>query len=91
MSERRRAGALVVPKARPPADRSLLQTPATGDHQSDSWRVLRFISEFVKVPVALVGVGPGREEVIWTQAGMAMAGGAGRADDSHVADAVAAM
>src|SRR5437660_1298594 len=48
MSERRRAGALVVPKARPPADRSLLQTPATGDHQSDSWRVLRFISEFVE-------------------------------------------
>src|SRR5438309_521400 len=46
MSERRRAGALVVPKARPPADRSLLQTPATGDHQSDSWRVLRSSSEF---------------------------------------------
>jgi len=58
MSERRRAGALVVPKARPPADRSLLQTPATGDHQSDSWRVLRFISEFVEGFDALAAVGP---------------------------------
>src|SRR5437016_6498996 len=57
MSERRRAGALVVPKARPPADRSLLQTPATGDHQSDSWRVLRFISEFVEGFDALSEIG----------------------------------
>ena len=31
---------------------------------------LQFISDFVKVPVALVGVGPGRDEVIWTRAGM---------------------
>src|SRR2546427_2745585 len=57
MSERRRADALVVPKARPPADRSLLQTPATGDHQSDSWRVLRFISEFVEGFDALAEIG----------------------------------
>jgi adenylosuccinate synthase len=28
---------------------------------------LQFIAEFVRVPVALVGVGPGREEVIWTR------------------------
>ena len=27
---------------------------------------LRFISEFVGVPVVLVGVGPGREQIIWT-------------------------
>jgi adenylosuccinate synthase len=27
---------------------------------------LDFISDFVRVPVALVGVGPGRDEVIWT-------------------------
>ena len=58
MSERRRAGALVVPKARPPADRSLLQTPERGDHQSDSWRVLRFISEFVEGFDALAEIGP---------------------------------
>jgi adenylosuccinate synthase len=27
---------------------------------------LRFISEFVRVPIVLVGVGPGRDDVIWT-------------------------
>ncbi|WP_249011061.1 adenylosuccinate synthase [Conexibacter sp. DBS9H8] len=32
---------------------------------------LRFIEEFVKVPIALIGVGPGRDEVIWTKAGAA--------------------
>jgi adenylosuccinate synthase len=30
---------------------------------------LEFVEEFVGVPVALVGVGPGREQVIWTDAG----------------------
>jgi adenylosuccinate synthase len=30
---------------------------------------LRFISEFVRVPIVLVGVGPGRDEIIWTKAG----------------------
>ncbi len=35
---------------------------------------LRFIEEFVGVPIALVGVGPGREQVIWTEAGRGMAG-----------------
>jgi adenylosuccinate synthase len=36
---------------------------------------LKFISEFVGVPIALVGVGPGRDQVIWTGAsdGMALA------------------
>ena len=28
---------------------------------------LRFVAEFVGVPIALVGVGPGREQVIWTE------------------------
>jgi len=27
---------------------------------------LRFISDFIGVPVVLVGVGPGREQIIWT-------------------------
>jgi len=35
---------------------------------------LQFIAEFVRVPVALVGVGPGRDEVIWTQASAGMTG-----------------
>src|SRR5919197_1373127 len=30
---------------------------------------LAYVSEFVGVPIALVGVGPGREQVIWTEAG----------------------
>jgi adenylosuccinate synthase len=35
---------------------------------------LRFIAEFVKVPIALIGVGPARDEVIWTRAGTALKG-----------------
>jgi adenylosuccinate synthase len=27
---------------------------------------LRFIEDFVGVPVVLVGVGPGRDQIIWT-------------------------
>ncbi|MGI9185430.1 MAG: adenylosuccinate synthase [Solirubrobacteraceae bacterium] len=37
---------------------------------------LRFVSDFVGVPIALVGVGPGREQVIWTGASHGMAGSA---------------
>jgi len=37
---------------------------------------LRVIAEFVRVPVALIGVGPGGEEIIWTQAGADMEGSA---------------
>jgi adenylosuccinate synthase len=33
---------------------------------------LQFIADFVKVPIALIGVGPGRDEIIWTEAGSAM-------------------
>jgi len=29
---------------------------------------LRFVAEFVGVPIALIGVGPGPEQVIWTKA-----------------------
>jgi adenylosuccinate synthase len=34
---------------------------------------LQFISEFVGVPIALIGVGPGRDEVIWTRESAKMA------------------
>jgi adenylosuccinate synthase len=37
---------------------------------------LRFIEEFVRVPIALIGVGPARDEVIWTRAGAGMHGSA---------------
>ena len=35
---------------------------------------MRFVSEFVGVPVALIGVGPSRDQVIWTQAATGMSG-----------------
>ncbi len=38
-------------------------------HLPDAARdYLRFVSEFVDVPIALIGVGPGRDQVIWTEA-----------------------
>ncbi len=40
---------------------------------------LAFVSDFVRVPIALVGVGPGGDEVIWTAAGAEMAGAGQRA------------
>jgi uncharacterized protein (TIGR00730 family) len=60
MRDLRRGGALLVPRGRPPADRALLQSPAEkpDDHQHDSWRVLRFVSEFVEGFDALSDVGP---------------------------------
>ena len=48
---------------------------------------LRFIADFVGVPVALVGVGPGREQVIWTEAANGMAGAAGSGADSRAVSA----
>jgi len=30
---------------------------------------LQYISDFVGVPIALIGVGPGRDQIIWTEAG----------------------
>src|SRR5918998_584766 len=30
---------------------------------------LAFISDFIGVPIALIGVGPGRDQIIWTEAG----------------------
>jgi adenylosuccinate synthase len=35
---------------------------------------LQFIAEFVGVPIVLVGVGPSRDQVIWTEASVGMAG-----------------
>jgi len=40
---------------------------------------LAFLSEFVGVPIALVGVGPGREQIIWTDAGRSSAASAASA------------
>ena len=34
---------------------------------------LRFVEEFVGVPIVLIGVGPGRDQIIWTEASKGMA------------------
>jgi adenylosuccinate synthase len=39
---------------------------------------LRFIADFVGVPIALIGVGPGHEQVIWTEAANGTAAGGAR-------------
>jgi adenylosuccinate synthase len=54
---------------------------STSDLPSAAVGYLRFIEERLGVPVALIGVGPGREQVIWTGEGRAtVAGRAGVAD-----------
>ena len=60
MSDRRRAGRLVVPSQQEPADKMLLERSAIEElsHHADPWRVLRILSEFVEGFDALNGVGP---------------------------------
>jgi uncharacterized protein (TIGR00730 family) len=60
MPNRRRAGRLVVPTQRPPADKVLLERSAIEElaHHADPWRVLRILSEFVEGFDALNEVGP---------------------------------
>jgi len=60
LSERRRAGRLVVPPQQAPADRALLERSAIEElsHHADPWRVLRILSEFVEGFDALNEVGP---------------------------------
>jgi adenylosuccinate synthase len=42
---------------------------STSDLPDGAREYLEFIAEHVGVPIALVGVGPGREQVVWTDAG----------------------
>src|SRR5712692_4565906 len=60
MAERRRAGRLIVPREKPPADRVVLErdTFEELEHHADPWRVLRIVSEFVEGFDALAEVGP---------------------------------
>jgi adenylosuccinate synthase len=37
---------------------------------------LAFVADFVGVPIALIGIGPSRDEIIWTEASRGMAGAA---------------
>ena len=36
---------------------------------------LQFVADFIGVPIALIGVGPGRDQVIWTPAAVGILGG----------------
>jgi adenylosuccinate synthase len=47
---------------------------------------LQFMAECIGVPIALIGVGPGRDEVIWTEASEGMVGTGGRTSASVGAD-----
>jgi len=60
VSDRRRAGRLVVPTEQAPADKALLERDAIEElsHHADPWRVLRILSEFVEGFDALGEVGP---------------------------------
>src|SRR5256714_13195906 len=60
VTDRRRAGRLVVPSEHVPADRALLERSAIEErsHHADPWRVLRILSEFVEGFDALNEVGP---------------------------------
>jgi adenylosuccinate synthase len=50
-------------------DEDLGEARTLSDLPDGAREYLEFISEHAGVPVALVGVGPGREQVIWTDAG----------------------
>jgi uncharacterized protein (TIGR00730 family) len=61
MADRRRAGRLIVPSQRPPADRTFLERAPSYDElalHADPWRVLRILSEFVEGFDALADIGP---------------------------------
>ena len=60
MSDRRRAGRLVVPTEQAPADKALLERDAIEElsHHADPWRVLRIQSEFVEGFGGLAELGP---------------------------------
>jgi hypothetical protein len=60
LSQRRRAGRLVVPREQAPADLALLERSSIEElsHHADPWRVLRILSEFVEGFDALADVGP---------------------------------
>jgi len=60
MSERRRAGRLLVPRSKELADKALLDRGAFDQmlYHADPWRVLRILSEFVEGFDALSALGP---------------------------------
>lgn len=60
MTDRRRAGRMLVPPAKPLADKTFLDRDSFDQllYHADPWRVLRILSEFVEGFDALSGLGP---------------------------------
>jgi adenylosuccinate synthase len=54
-------------------EEDLTECRAESDLPDAAREYLKFIAEFIGAPIALIGVGPGREQVIWTEAGVHMA------------------
>jgi adenylosuccinate synthase len=54
-------------------EEDLSECRAESDLPDAAREYLKFIAEFIGVPIALIGVGPGREQVIWTEAGVHLA------------------
>jgi adenylosuccinate synthase len=48
----------------------LAECRAYSELPDEAREYLQFIAEYVGAPVTLVGVGPGREQVVWTDSGM---------------------
>ncbi len=60
-------------------DEDISECRSVEDLPENARSYLQFISDFVKVPVALISVGPDRGQVIWTTAGEGMYGSGTRA------------
>jgi adenylosuccinate synthase len=60
-------------------DEDLTDCRSEDELPENARRYLQYISDFVKVPVALISVGPDRDQVIWTKAGEDMYGSGARA------------
>jgi adenylosuccinate synthase len=57
----------------------LSECRSEADLPSTAREYLQFVAEFVGVPIALIGVGPGRDQIIWTEASQGMVGARGAA------------
>jgi len=66
-------------KALPGWDEDITDAQSEADLPQAARDYLAYVSDFVGVPVALVGVGPGRDQTIWTESGRASALFAGAA------------
>src|SRR5215212_6859607 len=62
-------------------DEDLAGCREEGDLPQAARDYLAYVSDFVGVPIALIGIGPGRDQIIWTDAGRATAAAGGSVHD----------